>query len=169
MPLRNVIAIPHPLLSRVADEIGSASQELAGDLVDTMYGSPACVGLAAPQIEVGLRAFVVDVSKHRAMAGKISNGLIVLFDPIVSCSGDREVAREVAREGCMSVPDFTCDVERYTNISVTGIGLDGKKCHIEAEGFEARAIQHEVDHLDGLLILDRVTGPHGIFQRKVYK
>ena len=76
MPLRNVIAIPHPLLSRVADEIGSASQELAGDLVDTMYGSPACVGLAAPQIEVGLRAFVVDVSKHRAMAGKISNGLI---------------------------------------------------------------------------------------------
>jgi peptide deformylase len=165
MSLRNVIAIPHPLLSRVADEIGSASQELAGDLVDTMYGSPACVGLAAPQIEVGLRAFVVDVSKHRAMAGKISNGLIVLFDPIVSCSGDREVARE----GCMSVPDFTCDVERYTNISVTGIGLDGKKCHIEAEGFEARAIQHEVDHLDGLLILDRVTGPHGIFQRKVYK
>jgi len=165
MPLRNVITIPHPLLSRVADEIGSASQELAGDLVDTMYGSPACVGLAAPQIEVGLRAFVVDVSKHRAMAGKISNGLIVLFDPIVSCRG----YREVAREGCMSVPDFTCDVERYTNVSVTGIGLDGEKCHIEAEGFEARAIQHEVDHLDGLLILDRVTGPHGIFQRKVYK
>jgi peptide deformylase len=165
MALRNVITIPHPLLSRAADDVGSVSRELADDLIETMYGSPACVGLAAPQIAVSLRAFVVDVAKHRAMAGKVSNGLIVLFDPVITCTGDREVARE----GCMSVPDFTCDVERYTNVSVTGIGLDGEKCRIEAEGFEARAIQHEIDHLDGLLILDRVTGPHGIFQRKVYK
>ncbi|EQD58698.1 peptide deformylase, partial [mine drainage metagenome] len=154
--------------SRSADKVGSIDREalvLASDLTDTMYASPACVGLAAPQIGVSRRAFAIDVSGHRKMKSKRCNGLVIMFDPVVSFSG----VREVAREGCMSVPDLTCDVERYSHVQVRGIGMDGIELVVEAEGFEARALQHEVDHLDGLLIVDRVAGPHGIFARQVYR
>ncbi|MHB8263960.1 MAG: peptide deformylase [Acidimicrobiales bacterium] len=168
MACRKVIALPDPLLSRAAEKVGSIDHDalvLASDLTDTMYASPACVGLAAPQIGVSRRAFAADVSGHRKMRGKSCNGLIVMFDPVVSFTG----VREVAREGCMSVPDLTCDVERYSHVQVRGVGVDGTELVVEAEGFEARALQHEVDHLDGLLIVDRVAGPHGIFERQVYQ
>ncbi len=168
MALRRVIALPDPLLNRSAEKVGSISEDalvLASDLTDTMYSSPACVGLAAPQVGVSMRAFVADVSGHRKMRDRRCNGLVVMFDPVITCSG----VVEVAREGCMSVPDLTCDVERYSHVLVRGIGVDGKELIVEAEGFEARALQHEVDHLDGLLIVDRVAGPHGIFPRQVYR
>lgn len=149
--------------ARPCGPFGEGSRALAGDLLDTMRASPACVGLAAPQIGVALRAFVLDVSAHRAATRH--HGELVVFDPrVLERSG-----HHVAREGCMSVPDLTGDVARATSLVLAGFDRHGEPIEIAAEGFEARAIQHEVDHLDGLLFLDRLAGPGALHVRKVYR
>jgi peptide deformylase len=166
MSVRPVLTLPHPVLMATAAPIGIVDAEartLAEDLVDTMRGSPACVGLAAPQIGVSRRAFVVDVTGHRKAVS--CHGTFVLFDPEIA-SAD---APELAREGCMSVPDLTGDVTRATRLTVTGLGLDGDRMTLEVDAFEARAVLHEIDHLDGLVFLDRVVGPHAVFARKTYR
>jgi peptide deformylase len=166
MPVRPVLTLPHDVLVTPARPVGrtdAATRGLAADLVDTMEASPGCVGLAAPQIGVGLRAFVVDVTGHRL--ARSCHGTFVLFDPVVEGLADPETARE----GCMSVPDLTGDVARATRVTVSGNDADGRHRRLEVDGFEARAVLHEMDHLDGLVFLDRVTGPHGVFPRKVYR
>lgn len=163
MAVRPVCRLPAPVLKAKA-EPGPPEAELAADLVDTMRASPACVGLAAPQVGVSRRAFALDVGGHPKTT--VCHGLVVLFDPlIVESSG-----RKVGREGCMSVPDLTADVARATSIVVVGTTPDGDRRVVATEGFEARAFQHEIDHLDGLLILDRVASlATDVFRRKVYK
>jgi len=164
--VRPVVQIPHAVLSAPAEAVGridDAARALAVDLIDTMRASPACVGLAAPQIGVARRAFVVDVSGHKKAAS--CHGEFVLFDPeLLSADGP-----ELAREGCMSVPDLTVDVLRPTRVTVVGTAPDGERIVIEADAFEARAVLHEIDHLDGFVILDRAAGPHAVFARKVYR
>lgn len=165
MPERDVITVPHPVLKARAAPVGGIDTALAEDLVDTMRVSPGCVGLAAPQLGVSRRAFCLDVSRH-PKAVDANHGLIVLFDPELLLSE----GGEVAREGCMSVPDFTADVRRALHVLVRGTAVDGSEQVIEAEGFEARALQHELDHLDGMLILDRVASTRtDVYRRKVYK
>jgi len=139
------------------------SLALASDLIDTMRASPACVGLAAPQIGVGVRAFVMDVTGHKK--ARSCHGLVVLFDPIV----EQEESPATAREGCMSVPELTGDVTRATRLLVRGTSPEGDDRVLEVDAFEARAVQHEVDHLNGLLFLDRVAASGGVFPRKVYR
>jgi len=166
MAVRPVLVLPHPVLTAPAapvEELDQAALDLAVDLLDTMRASPACVGLAAPQIGVARRAFVVDVSGHRK--ARSCHGAFVLFDPEVVSSD----ASEVAREGCMSVPDLTGDVSRASRLTVVGTAMDGARVVLEVDDFEARAVQHELDHLDGLVFLDRVTGPHHVFPRRVYR
>jgi peptide deformylase len=166
MPVRPVLLLPHAVLTAPAAPVGAVDDEarrLAEDLLDTMRASPACVGLAAPQIGVARRAFAVDVTGHRK--ARSCHGPFVLFDPEV-VSAD---APETAREGCMSVPDLTGDVARANRLTVAGITVDGDRVRLEVDAFEARAVQHELDHLDGLLFLDRVAGPHSVFPRKVYR
>ena len=166
MSIRPVLQIPASVLVSPAAPVGrvdDAARALAQDLLDTMAASPACVGLAAPQIGVGLRAFAVDVTGHRK--ARSCHGAFVLFDPKVVVEGPAEVARE----GCMSVPDLTGDVARATQLTVSGIGPDGEPCSLRVDAFEARAVLHELDHLDGLVFLDRVAGPHALFPRKVYR
>jgi peptide deformylase len=131
--------------------IDDAARALATDLVDTMRASPACVGLAATQLGVGLRAFAVDVSGHKK--ARSCHGELVLFDPEVLLAH----GPVMAREGCMSVPDLTGDVARATSVVVRGLTVDGAERVVEADAFEARALLHELDHLDGLLFLDRVS------------
>ena len=163
MPVRPVVQLPERVLKQRA-EPGALDATLAKDLVDTMRASPACVGLAAPQIGVSRRAFALDVSGHPKTT--VCHGLVVMFEPtIVESSG-----REVGREGCMSVPDLTANVARATHLVVQGTGENGEELVVVTEGFEARAFQHEIDHLDGLLILDRVASiERDVFQRKVYR
>jgi peptide deformylase len=166
MTVRPVLVLPHPVLSTLAAPAGridDTARALAEDLVDTMRASPACVGLAAPQIGLGVRAFVVDVTGHPK--ARSCHGPFVLFDPEITSRGDREVARE----GCMSVPDLTGDVARARHLTVIGTGPDGERRALEVDAFEARAVQHEIDHLDGLLFLDRLVGSHALFARKVYR
>jgi peptide deformylase len=165
VPVRPVVRLPERVLKLRAEEVGeSLDLSLAEDLVDTMKASPACVGLAAPQIGVSRRAFALDVSGHPKT--KRCHGLVVMFDPeIIERSG-----RKVGREGCMSVPDLTANVARSLQIVVRGRTPEGELQVISADGFEARAFQHEIDHLDGMLILDRVESlATDVFRRQVYK
>ena len=119
--------------------------------------------MAAPQLGVSRRAFCVDVTGHRK--ARSCHGELVLFDPVVLESGPVELGRE----GCMSVPDLTGDVGWATTIVVRGVGVDGRAVTVVADAFEARALQHELDHLDGLLFLDRVVADDRIFRRRVYR
>jgi peptide deformylase len=143
--------------------IDGTARELAADLLETMAASPHCVGLAAPQIGVGLRAFAVDVRGHPK--ARSCHGAFVLFDAVVV----RASISKMAREGCMSVPDLTGDVPRATEVTVSGTGADGRRHTLDVDAFEARAVLHEMDHLDGVVFLDRVPGPHGVFPRRVYR
>ena len=167
MAVRKVLRLPDPALKRVAVEItpGDWSQveRIAGDLLETMHSFPRCVGLAAPQIGESVRMIAVDVSLHPK--GDPGAEELLLINPrVVSTSGS-----ELAREGCLSVPEFTADVRRAAECVVEGLTRDGKPRTIEADGFEARALQHEIDHLDGLLFLDRVESlSRDVFRRKNY-
>ena len=164
--IRDVVRLPDQVLSRPARAVGPVDDDarrLADDLLDTMRASPHSVGVAAPQLGVPLRAFCVDVTGHpkaRSCAGEI-----LLFDPVLLASA----GAEVGREGCMSVPDLTGDVARAASVVVRGTGIDGSLRTVEADAFEARALQHELDHLDGLLFLDRVVAAERVFRRRVYR
>jgi peptide deformylase len=163
--VRPVVRLPEPVLTRVAapvEAIDATARSLALDLLDTMRASPACVGLAAPQIGIGRRAFAVDISGHPK--ARSSHGPFVLFDPEVVIA----YGAVLAREGCMSVPDLTGDVPRASRLVVRGLTPEGTDRVLEVDAFEARAVLHEIDHLDGLLFLDRVVSHNRIFRRKVY-
>lgn len=149
-------------MARPVDAIDAEIRELALDLIDTMHEGPGSVGVAAPQIGVSLRVCVVDVSNSKH--GRDNNhGLLTLVNPEIT---EREGAA-IMREGCMSVPDYTGDVERATKVTIRYMDLDGKVCVLEASGFEAVALQHEMDHLDGVLFLDRIASiKTGLFRRK---
>lgn len=165
MATRPVLRLPDVRLSCPAAAVGKvdeAALALVADLLDTMRASPACVGLAAPQIGVGVRAVVADVTGH-PKAGSC-HGPIVLFDPVLVSAEDPVSGRE----GCMSVPDLTADVVRHTTVVVTGLGQDGQSMKIEADTFEARVLLHELDHLDGVVILDRAS-PGRVFPRRTYR
>jgi peptide deformylase len=167
MPVQPILRYPHPVLKKLCHRVEKIDQsilDLIQDLVDTMHAGPGSVGVAASQIGVTLRVCVVDVSKNRH--GKDNNhGLLCMINPeITSRSG-----LATMREGCMSVPDYTGDVDRATEISLQFCEPDGTPREIDASGFEAVAIQHEMDHLDGVLFLDRVASiKTGLFRRKNY-
>ena len=166
MPIRPVEKLPAAVLKQVAAPVGTvddAARALALDLVDTMRAYPHCVGLAAPQIAVARRAFALDVTGHPK--ARSCHGEVVLFDPeILLAHGP-----VVSREGCMSVPDLTGDVARPTRVVVRGATPDGGERVLECDAFEARAVLHEIDHLDGILFLDRVTAVDRVFRRRVYR
>ena len=158
MTVREVLRHPHPLLTRVAEpaEPGAAAR-VAADLLDTMRSFPRCVGVAAPQIGELVRVAVVDCSLHPKATEH--HGELVLVNPvIVARSGG-----EVGREGCLSIPELTANVRRATAVTVEAAG----GLRVDAVGFEARALQHEIDHLDGLLFLDRVESLESdVFERR---
>ena len=123
-----------------------------------------CVGLAAPQLDHLVRMVVVDVSEHPKAT--TSHGELVLVSPrVVSEEGS-----EVAREGCLSIPDLTANVRRATTIAIEARDPAGEPVTVETEGFEARCLLHEIDHLDGILFLDRVDSlATDVFRRKRYR
>ena len=167
MPVQPVLRYPHPILKKLCNRVEKIDQiihRLIEDLVDTMHDGPGSVGVAASQIGVTLRVCVVDVSKNRH--GKENNhGLLCMINPEIT----GRCGLATMREGCMSVPDYTGDVDRATEITLLFNDPDGTIQEITASGFEAVAIQHEMDHLDGVLFLDRVTSiKTGLFRRKSY-
>lgn len=150
MAVREILRYPHPLLKAVCRPVEEYTREvrtLIGDLVDTMRASPG-VGLAAPQIGVDLRVAVVDVTPRNP-----GHGLLVLVNPRVILSE----GWKVGREGCLSIPEFTANVGRAERVVVQARDAEGHTRLLEAEGFEAVCVQHEMDHLEGILFLDRVA------------
>ena len=147
------------MLKQVAAPARAAESAATGrDLLDTMRSFERCVGLAAPQIGELSRVIAVDVRGHPK--AETDNGLLLLANPrIVAADGS-----EVAREGCLSIPDLTANVRRATRIVV-----EHAAGSVECLGFEARCVQHELDHLDGILFLDRVESlVDDVFRRRVY-
>ncbi len=164
--VRAVVTAPDPVLSTRCDEVDPTAAEvvqLAADLLATMDVSPGCVGLAANQVGIGWRIFCLDVSAHPKT--RTCHGRFVLVNPQIESA----TRNEKAREGCMSVPDFTGDVKRATRLTVSGrLPGTGEPVTVATDAFEARAIQHEVDHLDGFVFLDRVMSAAAVHRRKVY-
>lgn len=148
----------HPLLTVTPQTV-----RLIDDLIETMRHHPRCVGLAAPQVGSRARLAVVDVTGHPKGAGGC--GLMVLVNPqIVGSEG-----RILQREGCLSVPDLTGNAQRAARVQVRALDRDGKPWTRWCEGFEAIAVQHELDHLDGKLFLDRVANfKTDVFRRQRY-
>ena len=167
MTVRAVLRYPHPSLKQKARELGAEEDglaaEVARDLLDTMESFGHCVGLAAPQLDHMVRIVAVDVTGHKKATTQ--NGLLVLVNPVVV----RSEGAEVGREGCLSIPHLTANVRRATRITVEARTPEGEAVSVESEGFEARCLLHEIDHLDGLLFLDRVDSlATDVFRRKNY-
>lgn len=158
MAVLEIRKYPDPLLKKKArpvDEIDGELQRLVDDMVETMYAAPG-IGLAAPQVGFSKRLIVVDVSVREEPAP-----LIVLINPeIVSEEGSLE-----SEEGCLSLPGFVTKVQRCESITVRGLDRDGRETAIEASGLLALALQHEIDHLNGTLILDRTS----LLKREFFK
>jgi len=163
LPIR---VFPDPILKEKAAPVEGATPEVSAfvdDLVDTMRNAPGGVGIAAPQVGVPLRVIAVDVSAHRRGSLEPNHGLLVLLNPEILAMG----GQQVVREGCMSVPEYTANVRRAEWVLVDALDREGARTVVEAVGFEAVAIQHEMDHLDGLLFLDRVASvKNDLFRRR---
>jgi peptide deformylase len=162
----DVVRAPDPVLATPGEPVDPTAEEwvqLAADLVATMRVSPGCVGLAAQQVGIAARIFCVDVSAHPK--ARTHHGTFVLCNAeVVEASRN-----ERAREGCMSVPDLTGDVKRASRLVVTGrLPGTGEEVTVTTDAFEARALQHEMDHCAGLLFLDRVAGAHAVHARQTY-
>jgi peptide deformylase len=146
--------------ARPVDAITPDVDRLIGDMIDTMYAAPG-VGLAAPQVGVSLRIFVVDIS-----IGRDPSGLLVMINPeFVERDGT-----QLEEEGCLSVPGFNATVVRPTRAVVKGLDRHGSARQVEGAGLLARAFQHEMDHLDGMLFVDRIRGiKRDLIVRKIRK
>lgn len=160
-----VLVHPDPGLREVAAEVRSFDQELrafVSDLEETLRAGPAAVGIAAPQVGCLRRIVIMDASARPDVS---RHGRLVLVNPRITMR-DGAVA---GREGCLSVPDYTGNVIRAERVTVEARDEYGVSRSYDLEGFEARVAQHEIDHLDGLLFIDRLVSRRDLFRRKVYR
>jgi peptide deformylase len=154
MAILPALKYPHPVLrarSKPVSEINEEIRRIINDMTETMYASPNCVGIAAPQVGYPLRMFVMDVS--RKMGPKKNHGLVALINPVIIYSE----GEKLTREGCLSIPDFLGNVKRAQIVIVRGLSPEGKEIEILSKGLEAIAVQHEIDHLEGVLFIHRVS------------
>jgi len=166
MTVLDIITYPDARLKQVADEVkifDAKLLEFIQNLEETMAAGPSGVGIAATQVGMMQRIVIVDVSNYPKIKKAKRHGHLILINPeIIDWQGMKK-----GREGCMSVPDFTGNVIRAESIVLNALDEKGKQQEYEMEGFEARAVQHEIDHLDGLLFLDRlVSRRNDLFKRK---
>ncbi|HVZ80503.1 MAG TPA: peptide deformylase [bacterium] len=163
MAVRPVLTYPHPALKEKAPDVPPTDPRVAqalADLTDTLLAHPGCVGLAATQIGHAVRCLVVDVS--RSNRGHESQGLLKLVDPKVL----EATQWKAGREGCLSFPDLLANVKRAQKLTLEAWNEKGEKVQVRSQGFEAVALQHEMDHLDGILFLDRIRSSKDLFERR---
>ena len=167
MAVLPILTYPNQLLKEKAkrvNEINNGIKKIAKDLKDTMFASPGSVGVAAPQVGILKRIICIDVSKHKK--ANSNHGLLILINPEILAKG----GGVIVREGCMSVPDYTANIKRASWVLLDAVDLKGKQIIIESIGFEAVVLQHEIDHLNGILFLDRIASlTTDLFRRKNYK
>jgi len=167
MAVLEILTIPDERLKQPSAPVESFDDELRAfiaDLEETRRAGPCAVGIAAPQVGRFQCILILDVSKTKKPVP--NHGHLVLANPEIS----HWEGYEIGREGCLSVPDYTGNVIRATRIRLKAQDPQGRPLEYEMEGFEARAAQHELDHLDGLLFIDRVVSRRtDLFRRKVYQ
>ncbi len=165
-----IIKYPDPRLKEASQPVQAfddALRDFVADLEETMRAGPGGVGIAAPQVGRFERIVIVDVSGMRKLpAGSSNSGRLVLINPEIT----EWEGMAMGREGCMSVPDYTGNVIRAEKVRFTAHDEFGELHEYACEGYEARAVQHEADHLDGMLFLDRLVSRRtDLFRRKVYQ
>ena len=151
MPVKPLVILPDPVLRQVSkpvERVDAEVRKLAGDMLDTMYDAPG-IGLAAIQVGLPLRMLVIDLSHEDEPRAP----QIFINPEILSSS----VERNVHEEGCLSIPDYYAEVERPAAIRVGYIDAEGERREIDAEGLLATCLQHEVDHLNGVLFIDHIS------------
>ncbi len=151
MTIKPLIILPDPVLRQVSapvETIDDDIRRLADDMLETMYDAPG-IGLAAIQIGVPKRLLVLDVTKE----GEERSPLVFINPEIVHSSGERSVYEE----GCLSIPDYYAEVERPAAITVKYLDREGRKHAVEADGLLATCLQHEIDHLNGVLFIDHIS------------
>jgi len=167
MPVLDILTYPDETLKQLSKPVTCFDDELRqfiADLDETRLLAPGCVGIAAPQVGRFQRIVIVDLSKNRKPVE--NHGHLILVNPEIT----QWDGMEAGREGCLSVPDFTGNVIRAKTISLKAFNAEGEELSFAFSGFEARAVQHELDHLDGLLFLDRLVSRHNdLFKRKAQK
>jgi peptide deformylase len=163
MSVLKIIRYPDPILKTVSEPVGEIDGEtldFIDDLVETMKASPG-VGLAAVQVGVPRRIVAVDVTPRNP-----GHGLTVLINPVITASS----GEKVGREGCLSVPEYTANIKRATGVTIEALDPAGDEITLESTGFEAIAFQHELDHLDGILFIDRIANmKRDLFKRKDFR
>ncbi|KRT55100.1 peptide deformylase [endosymbiont of Ridgeia piscesae] len=167
MATLEILKLPDPRLkqpSELVEQFDDALRAFIDDLEETRVNGPAAVGIAAPQVSDFRRVIIIDCSQTRKPVP--NHGRLVLVNPEIS----KWDGFELGREGCLSVPDYTGNVIRAERIKLTAQDPYGEPLEFDMEGYEARALQHEVDHLDGILFVDRLVSRRtDLFQRKVYQ
>jgi len=151
MSIKPLIILPDPILrtvSKPVERVDAPLQKLADDMLATMYDAPG-IGLAAIQVGEPLRMLVIDLAKEDETPAPL-----VFINPQVLDSSDE---RSVYEEGCLSIPDYYAEVERPATVRVSYLDRDGKTQEIEADGLLATCLQHEIDHLDGVLFIDHIS------------
>lgn len=151
MAIRPIVILPDPKLKLVSEPVAKVTPEirqLAADMLDTMYDAPG-IGIAAIQIGVAKRVVTIDLAKQDE-----DKRPIVFINPEIIAESD-EIG--VYEEGCLSIPEFYEEVERPAAVKVRYMDLDGKTQEMEADGLMATCIQHEIDHLDGVLFIDHIS------------
>lgn len=149
-----ILTIPNPILKQTCASVENISDDvvkLVNDMQDTMNNSCHCVGIAASQVGILVRIVVVNVSlnpkPHR------NSGLLIMINPVITYAS----GKLKSREGCLSVPDFTGNVSRNDKITIEYLDIKGTKKILKTSGFESIVIQHEIDHLNGIVFLDKVS------------
>jgi peptide deformylase len=151
MTIKPLIILPDPLLRQVSakvEQVNDDVRRLADDMLATMYDAPG-IGLAAIQVGVPLRMLVIDLSKE----GEDKAPQVFINPEVVTLSDERSVYEE----GCLSIPDYYAEVERPARVGIRHIGLDGQERIVDAEGLLATCLQHEIDHLNGVLFIDHIS------------
>jgi peptide deformylase len=167
MAILEILTIPDERLKQASEPVtdfGAEFQDFMDDLEETRQAGPGAVGIAAPQVNRFQRAVILDVSQVKKPVP--NHGYLILVNPEIS----HWEGFEMGREGCLSVPDYTGNVIRATQLKLKAQDRHGEPVEYEMQGFEARAVQHELDHLDGMLFIDRVVSRRtDLFRRKVYQ
>lgn len=151
MTMMPLVLLPDPILrqpSKTIERVDDQLRRLADDMLETMYDAPG-IGLAAVQVGEPIRMLVMDVTKEGE-----EKKPFVLVNPEIVASGD-EVS--IYEEGCLSIPDYYAEVERPARVTVNYLDRDGKSCSLEADGVLATCVQHEIDHLNGVLFIDHIS------------
>ncbi|MCQ8783458.1 peptide deformylase [Mangrovibrevibacter kandeliae] len=151
MTIKPLIILPDPLLRQVSspvERVDETIRRFADDMLETMYDAPG-IGLAAIQVGEPLRMLVIDLSKEEEPKAPQ-----IFLNPEIVATSD---SVSVYEEGCLSIPDYYAEVERPASVTVRHLGLDGAMHELEAEGLLATCLQHEIDHLNGVLFIDHIS------------